>query len=310
VRAVLDIGSNTIRLLVAEVQDGAVEPVLDESDFVRLGLDVDRTGMLRPDREEAALAAIQHLAAVARDAGVQHVDAIATSAVREATNGRAFVALVRSETGIEVEIISGDREAYLTYLGATAGQSTAGGVIVADLGGGSTELIAAGERGMLWAESLPLGSGRLTERFIRHDPPAAEELQALRQAVVDRLQQLPAPIDGAGPATERGSGASSPATLTRAIFTGGTASAMARLAGSDGPEATLDREALDEVVRRATSKPAAEIADEYGVRPERAVVLAAGVTALATIAEFYGVPEVSITRGGIREGALLAAQGA
>jgi len=312
VRAVLDIGSNTVRLLVARVQDGRVERVLDQSEFVRLGRDVDRTGFLQPDREDAALRAIEKLATTARDRGANSIEAIATSAVREARNGKAFVERVRRETGLDVRIISGEREAYLTFLGATAGVSLEGGAIVADLGGGSTEVIAADENGVLWARSLALGSGRLTERYIRHDPPTGEDLAAVDAAVRDALAKLPHPtrqrqrlIHGTRAAREILVGTESGGSIRRAIFTGGTASALARLAGRDafGPGE------MQAVIDLVSSRPSAEIAADYGVQPQRATVLAAGIAALATIAAYYQAREITITHGGIREGALLAVAG-
>jgi len=288
-RAVLDVGSNTVRLLVGEPRDGIVEPILDRSEFVRLGLGVDASGELRADRQQAAIEAIRELSGLARSSGANHVLAIATSAVRDARNGAEFALRVKQETGIDLEIISGEREAELTYRGATMGLPVQGGALVCDLGGGSAELIyAEGER-VRWAVSEPLGSGRLTERFVRHDPPKEEELAALREYVDGLLRELPR------------------AEPEAVIFTGGTATHIGFLAGTSGTIQRIDMQTLGRVKEIVSARPAAEIVETYGIRPERAEVLPAGVTAIETIARFYRAGEIVITQRGIREGALAAA---
>jgi exopolyphosphatase/guanosine-5'-triphosphate,3'-diphosphate pyrophosphatase len=289
-RAVLDIGSNTIRLLVANVRGNDLEPLLDDSDFVRLGRDVDRTDELQPDRMDAAIASIRRLTKEAEDRGATPVAAVATSAVRDAANGREFVRRVRDETGIEVEIISGEREAELTFRGATLGVSLAGGVLVTDLGGGSAELIFADEPGIRWRVSEKLGSGRLTERFIQHDPPPREEVEAVEAHVTEVLRGLPE---------------AQPWCL---IFTGGTATHLALVAGSEENVTALSREQLARVVETITSQPSDRLVQEYRFRPERARVLAAGAATLEAIARFYHPQRIMITRGGIREGVLLDAE--
>lgn len=285
--AVLDVGSNTIRLLAAENQNGHLHQLLDHSEFVRLGLGVDRTGRLDPQRIDAALQAIEMLKQEARALGVETILAIATSAVRDAQNGQEFAARVQHEMGIPLEIISGEREAYLTYLGATLDLSLHGGAIIADLGGGSAELIAAGDNGVDWDTSLKIGSGRLTERFVQHDPPEPAELAAVRAYVTSLLDDLPR------------------YQASVAIYTGGTATHVARVAGSDGEIAGLTPERLHQAVDLIDALPAQEMVDRYRFRPERAAVLPAGATSLAAIAGYYQVESITITRHGLREGALV-----
>jgi exopolyphosphatase/guanosine-5'-triphosphate,3'-diphosphate pyrophosphatase len=141
--ASLDVGSNTIRLVAARPRDGALETVLDLGSFARLGMGVERTGELNAARVDAAVKAVREYAALARVLGVQEILAVATSAIRDARNGPDFVDRVREAAGVDLQIISGDREAELTYLGATLGMSWRGTVVVVDLGGGSGEIIAA-----------------------------------------------------------------------------------------------------------------------------------------------------------------------
>jgi exopolyphosphatase/guanosine-5'-triphosphate,3'-diphosphate pyrophosphatase len=285
--AALDVGSNTVRLLVAREQSGHLEPILDESEMVRLGKGVDRTGRLDPERAAAAIEAIRRMKEKANEAEASSVVAIATSAVRDAADGQDFVRRVRDETGVEVEIVSGDREAELTYRGASLGLTLDGAAIFADLGGGSTEIIAADAGAMRWAKSLPMGSGRLTERHVEHDPPTPEELDAVAADVDKQLAGL------------------EPVQPRQAVFTGGTASHVLLLAGLEGTTVPLAPRTLEEVIELVSSRTAAEIVRDFRVREERARVLAAGIRAIQAIAQHYGVRAVTITRHGIREGMIL-----
>jgi exopolyphosphatase/guanosine-5'-triphosphate,3'-diphosphate pyrophosphatase len=285
--AVLDVGSNTIRLLVARLRNGQLERIFDRSEFVRLGLGVDTTGQLRPDREDAAVEAIERLADEARAAGVHDIVAIATSAVRDAANGASFARRVEASSGIPLEIVTGGREADLTYLGASIGLDVGRGALICDLGGGSTELICADRSGIRWETSEQIGSGRLTERYVHHDPPKPDELAAVDGFVTEVLDRLP------------------PADADQIVFTGGTATHAAAMAGASG---TIDRlvvGTLERMLDVAASRPADEIAATYRFQQERARVLPAGIATLRAIARHYEVDHVVITRNGIREGVLI-----
>lgn len=285
--AAIDIGSNTVRLLVARPIDGGLETVLDRSEFIRLGFGLERTGLLDPAREERALATLGAFAEAARDAGAETVIAMATSAVREARNGAEFVRRARRKRGIEVEIVSGEEEARLTYLGATLGLPLDGPALVVDLGGGSGEIIGAGEHGLRWGRSLPIGSGRLTEQFVRHDPPTADELAAVATAVATAVAPLP------------------PLGARQAVFTGGSARWLAAVLERRGEPVRLTPADLKEAVQVVSTAPAAEIAARYGVEPERAPALPAGIQALRAIADHYQVEEIAVTLNGIRQGMIL-----
>jgi exopolyphosphatase / guanosine-5'-triphosphate,3'-diphosphate pyrophosphatase len=291
VEAVLDVGSNTIRLLVARVSEGNVDTVLDQSEFVRLGAGVDASGKLQPERIQAAIATIARMNVAARELGADKFIGVATSAVRDARNGGDFVRRVREETGVEIEIISGEREALLTYKGAALGISVEDGAIVCDLGGGSAEIIHANAAGIQWSVSEPLGSGRLSERFVHHDPPRAEELSELRAHVVSVLERRPH------------------ANIQSLILTGGTATHLGWLAGAEGKVQELTREDIDRVMSIVGSLPVSHVVAEYGVKPERAQVLPAGIAALQAIEEYYKPDRVVVTQHGIREGALLDRMG-
>jgi exopolyphosphatase/guanosine-5'-triphosphate,3'-diphosphate pyrophosphatase len=179
--SVVDVGSNTIHLLVGEVDGGSVLPVTGEKVSARLGAGVDETGRLDEGRLTLATEAITLFASIAAMNGAPSPEILATSAVRDAENGGELVGRVREATGIEMRLISGEKEAALGFRGALSAVHHEGRVLVIDLGGGSAQLIL-GEApgGPEERVSLPLGTNRTTEIFVRQDPPADAELEALR----------------------------------------------------------------------------------------------------------------------------------
>jgi exopolyphosphatase/guanosine-5'-triphosphate,3'-diphosphate pyrophosphatase len=287
--AAFDIGSNSIKMTVGR-PDGAhgVGEFLWRSATVRLGEGIERTGRLSEDRIEAALKALRAFAAEAREAGAERLVGVATEATRVAANGEEFLARVRDETGLELKAISGDRETELTFRGLKATLDLDGDVVVADVGGGSTEVITASEGTFRWGRSIPLGSGRLTDRLVHDDPPNGEEIAACREASGTALSELELP---AGP-------------IDRLIVVGGTGEYLVRLVPSGRP-ATVQE--LDDVLERLTSTRAATLADELEIPEARARVLPAGVAIVRELAERTRPRSVEGARSGIRTGLLLAA---
>jgi exopolyphosphatase/guanosine-5'-triphosphate,3'-diphosphate pyrophosphatase len=291
-RAALDVGSNTIRLLVAHTVGNAVEVVMEDSRFVRLGSGVDKTGHLDADRKRAGIAAIAELRERAREFGVDELSAVATSAIRDAADGRAYVAEILDSTGVNIRIVDGIEEARLTFMGATVGLDIHGRSLVVDMGGGSAEFIHARDHEIQWEVSLRLGSGRLAEQFDRHDPPTQGEQEATRAYVQQMLDEhLPVP------------------DAQLSIFTGGTASHIVYLTGIKQPITELAEGQIGEAERLAHSMPAADLARTFSLRPERAAILAPGITALHTIAEWSTAQHIWVSRGGLREGIILAQTG-
>ena len=179
--AAIDCGTNSIRLLVADVQDGALTDVLREMRIVRLGQGVDRTGRLAAEALERTRVALAGYAATIRDHGAQRVRMVATSATRDAANRDEFAAMVRAELGVDPEVISGDEEARLSFAGAVSALPGAPPpVLVADIGGGSTELVMGSPDGpgALRARSMDVGCVRMTERHLHDDPPTAAQIAA------------------------------------------------------------------------------------------------------------------------------------
>lgn len=285
-QAVIDVGSNTIHLLVGEVEDGAVMPITGEKISARLGSEVDKTGRIEDPRISIAAEAITLFARLAAMHGVPEPAVLATSAVRDAENGPELIEEVRERAGLKMRLISGDEEALLGFRGAVSalgpGVSPAPALIV-DLGGGSAQLILGDAiNGPRKQVSLPLGSNRTTERFVKHDPPKSSELEALREAV-----------PGVLPDWQVNEG-------TAVVAIGGSARAVLKLTNDP-----LTVERLVKLAAEISRKPSAVLAREEGLAPERARVLPAAIITLAAVLECFGGEQLTVARGGIREGAIL-----
>ncbi len=286
--AIIDVGSNTIHLLVGEVEEGRVLPVTGEKFAVRLGSGVDKTGRIEDARLPVAVEAISFFATVADFNGAPEPTILATSAVRDAENGLDLVREVRERTGLVMRLISGEEEAALGFRGAVSAlgdEVSAGGpVFVVDLGGGSAQLILGDVAGGPEKQvSLPLGSNRTTERFAESDPPRQKELKALRKAVSEMLPEWKLPKG------------------TAIVAVGGSARAMLRLTRDK-----LTQKRLRRLAEETSQMPSGVFARETGLVPERARVLPAAASTLEAILAYYGRPSLTVARGGIREGVILA----
>ena len=288
--AAIDIGSNSVKMTIARANGaGGIDQLGWVSEVVRLGYGLDRTGLLDEERIEAAIATLTRFATQARERGATRIIAVATEATRAAANGAVFVDRVRQETGIDVRVLDGQDEAKLTFRGLMADMELTGSVVVADIGGGSTEMIGARDGVMHAARALPLGSGRLTDRLVDADPPRPEELAACEteaDTVIRTAQPFALPFEVAN----------------RLIVVGGTGEFMARLI-AEGQH--IDLPAVRHVLAKLATLSAAELADEIGIPEARARVLPAGVAIVAAIASHFQPERIEISRGGIRTGLLL-----
>jgi exopolyphosphatase/guanosine-5'-triphosphate,3'-diphosphate pyrophosphatase len=285
--AVIDVGSNTIHLLVGEVEDGTVLPVTGEKVSARLGSGVDQTGKIEEARIPVATEAIKLFARLAALNGASETTVLATSAVRDAKNGSELIYRV-AEEGLEMRLISGEEEAFLGFRGAVSALgpnfSWDAPALVVDLGGGSAQLILGdAANGPLMQVSLPLGSNRTTERHVRHDPPKPEELEDLREAVTEMLPGWNLP-EG-----------------TAVVAIGGSARTILKLTKDQ-----LTQGRLRELAAEISLMPSAVLAREEGLAPERARVMPAAISTLAAILEYFSSPQLTVARGGIREGVILA----
>jgi exopolyphosphatase/guanosine-5'-triphosphate,3'-diphosphate pyrophosphatase len=288
-RGCIDIGSNTTRLLVADCAGGTLTEVCQRRAFTRLGEGLEAGGEITSEKVSDVVAAVAAQARLARELGASSIRAVGTAALRRGANRAAVLDAVRSATGVVVELLTGEEEARLAFLGATHGiQDPPDRMVgVIDVGGGSTELIAGtvGD-GVAWWRSFELGSGDLAERHLRSDPPADEQLDAVRADLRARL----AGVDAPRPA--------------RGLAVGGSATSLRRLVGSQLHAPALER-GLCVLVR----EPAEAVARRYELDPRRVRLLPAGLLILEAAAEVLGCP-LEVSSGGLREGLLLDEQGA
>ena len=198
--AAVDCGTNSIRLLIADLVDGSLREVDRRMTIVRLGQGVDATGAFAPEALTRVFEAADDFAAVIRAAGASRVRFVATSAARDVSNRDEFFAGIRERLGVEPEIIPGAEEAELSFRGATEGLkalAVPGPYLVADIGGGSTELVLGDSTGVLAAESLDMGSVRMTERHVTSDPTTPDELAAITKDVDSLLDATTVPVGDA-----------------------------------------------------------------------------------------------------------------
>jgi exopolyphosphatase/guanosine-5'-triphosphate,3'-diphosphate pyrophosphatase len=267
-RACIDIGSNTTRLLVADVADGSLREVLQQRAYTRLrGRDE-----VPPERLAAIADAVATQVRLARECGCVHLRVVGTAALRDTPNRDELVAAIRATTGVDVEILSGDDEAKLAFAGATRTLShlPLGEVGVVDVGGGSTELVTGTlADGVSWSASFRVGSGFLAESYLRTDPPSAAELQKVRHHVAGVFEGLDAPRPPV------------------AYAVGGSAGSLER------------------GLRVLSAAPAADVARRFELEEERVRLLPAGMLILEEASRLLGAP-LRIGRGGLREGVVLS----
>ena len=291
----VDCGTNSIRLLVADVDGDRKTDVHREMRVVRLGQGVDRTGELAPEALERTRLALVDYAATCRDLGAQRVRMVATSATRDARNRDAFTALVVDVLGVPPEVVSGDEEAALSFDGATRGLDPAAGpFLVMDIGGGSTELVL-GTASPDAALSVDVGCVRLTERHLADDPPTPAQVAAAT-ADVDAALVL---VRAAVPVEQARTAVGLAGSVT-------TVAAMAlALEAYDAERIHLSRiSAADvaDVTARLLAMTRAERAALAVVHPGRVDVIGAGALVLATLVDRLGLPEVVVSEADILDG--------
>jgi exopolyphosphatase/guanosine-5'-triphosphate,3'-diphosphate pyrophosphatase len=284
--AAVDLGTNTTRLLVADVEGGTVTELLRRTAITRLGEGVDERRRLLPVPVARVRNVLSGFRREADALGARRVLAIATSAVRDAENGEAFLGEVEWSYGFETRLLSGDEEAELTLRGVRTGGELPEGTVVVDVGGGSTELIAEGLR-----VSLDVGSVRLTERFLHTDPPAADELERAAAAVRSLLP------DG---------------SFRHAVGVAGTVTTVAALElGRYDPELvhryTIPRGRVDAQLERLAALPLAERRGLPGLEPERAPVIVGGVLVVREVLRRFALDEIEVSERDVLTGAALVA---
>ncbi len=302
-RAVIDVGTNSIKLLVADVLGGVVEPVWEESEQTRLGAGFFATNRLQPENIAQSAQAVAKFAAKARELQAVSTRVIATSAARDAVNPEELTSAIERAAGLKVEIISGQQEADWAFQGVTTDLELARGpLLMLDVGGGSTEFILGKNGRKTFSRSFQLGTVRLMEKLPHSDPPASSELADCRGFVKHFFEREVCPE--LKPALEA---VRHPGEAMQLVGTGGTAVILARMEARidsydrkliDG--ARLSRPQIQSQVERLWGMPLAERKKITGLPQARADVILTGVVIYEAIMEVFDFSELRISSGGMR----------
>lgn len=298
--AAIDIGTNTLRLLIAEAVGSDHFTVLHEEQTVpRLGEGLMPSRLLRDAPSRRSLTVLTRFAKTAHRFKALHVAVVATSAVREASNREEFVAAVLRESGLSIQVIDGSEEARLTLLGVRHGLRLGSSrVLVMDIGGGSTEFILAKGEAIEAIVSTGLGVVKLTEAHLKNDPPTPGELQAIERVVADRIGRLRAELPDLEGAALIGT-AGTPTTLA-AIDLGLAVYTPDRV---DGHRLSMTR--TRQLLHMLATRPLAERSKIPPLEPGRADLIVAGTTLIVTVMGALGYDECMVSDSGLREGVLL-----
>ncbi len=299
----IDIGTNTIRLLIAKAAAGTFHEQYSDRKITRLGQDIDRTGSFSPEAEERSLLALLDFAASIKQYEVDHVAVVGTSAFRIASNTGKFLTAIKDKTGLVVRVISGEEEARLTLLGVTEVLKNSqidrnAPAVVVDIGGGSTEIIMTRFGCELIIESLPLGAVYLTERFIKHDPPQADEINHLKKWIRTLLQQECREIQ---------------ASPSRLLV--GTAGTITTLAAMDQKLVEYDpckingyvmsKETVGMITNRLCASTLKERRTIPGLEQGREDIILAGSLIALEIMDYFHAQTMIVSDWGLREGIVL-----
>lgn len=301
--AVIDIGSNSTRLLVAEVEGGRVSEVERQSRVTKLGRGVDLSGQLSGEAIEAACGAIADYVEICHAAGVEQVESIATSAVRDASNGSAFVAELRERFALSARVLDGEEEARLTYAGATAEHTPTEPTLVVDIGGGSTELIVGTGAEIAFHASLQAGVVRHSERHVASDPPTTQELEALAADVRALIESATA--DQAGARAGAGIGVAGTPTSLASVELGLEPYDPKQVHGH-----TLTLVSIQHLLSKLASTPLSKRAEIPGMHPDRAPTIIAGVVILVETMRAFGLECIDVSEHDILYGVAMGAASA
>src|SRR5438309_401748 len=295
--AAIDIGSNSIRLKIARLKGSRLEPIHEDREVTRLGESVFKAGFLSPEAMAETIKVLRRFHRAAQRLAADVVRVVATSALRDARNSQAFLEWVRSATGWKVEIISGLEEARLIHLGLTSmGRVGASPVLMIDLGGGSCELTISKEGHIRDTVSLPLGAVRLTNEFLRHDPPRKSELKRLRGFVEREVSRVAGRVVAA--------------RVRVVVATSGTAAALAAVANhlqknsGTRPAGSVSRPVMKRIAKLIYRLPIEQRRKLEGIGPRRAEIIAAGAQVYEELLELCHLHGFRYSPLGLRDGLL------
>ena len=306
--AAVDIGSNSVHLLVVALEGDLRRVIRDESELLGLGAVVDMEGRIPDASAAVTVELVRGYVQAAHEEGADWVVLLATEPLRRASNRTHFCDLVQQSTGLPLHVLSHEEEAELTVLGVLDGEPPGEPTLVLDIGGGSSEIVLLGPGVDPVIGVMPVGSARLTASFVEDDPPTAEEIQALRSEAHHLLSGMPV------------------GHPTRGIVVGGSGTNLVRLtadeeAGEEAEEAEeadraeeaeedwlIDKTRIGRAVRLVMRHPSAELVETYGLRERRIVQMAAGASLIEATLDCYDLPHVETSDASLREGAILAWQ--
>lgn len=296
--AVIDLGTNSTRLLVARLGTEGIEEMVRRSNVTSLGAGVDLTGALSSDAIERTCQVVAEYRDEWEALEVEAVKATATSAVRDADNGDAFVAEIRERFGLDARVLSGEEEAILVYRGATGHVGSGERTLVVDIGGGSTEIVIGQEDEIEFHASLQAGVLRHTERHLLTDPPTPEELEALADEINSVVSEV---VSGQGNRD-----------ISTAIAVAGTPAALAAIKrGEPEPRRSeihgcrLDIETIQEYLSRLSTMPLAERARVTGLGAQRAPFVVAGTLILIQVMRAFGLDRIEVSESDLMHGMAL-----
>ncbi len=265
-----------------------VVPLADASALLGLGTLVDARGLIPAEARGPLLETLAGYAATARGLGAERIVFVGTEPLRRAADARSVVIAVEGATGVPLHVVDHREEGLLTLLGATSGRMVEADLLVVDIGGGSTQIVLVGPSRRASASGLGVGGARLTAIHVRHDPPTESEIRELRTAAASAVASTPA------------------ADPTAIVAVGGTASNLVKVVPRAAGDRVITLDRLIEAFEVLRAAPAAEVAARFGIRPQRARILAAGAALLEAILDRYGMPRATASEDGIREGTVLA----
>ena len=292
--AAIDCGTNSVRLLIADVADGALTDVSRRMEIVRLGEGVDRTGRLAPEAIERTRKALLGYAVEIAELGVSRVRMCATSASRDAANADEFTTMVRATLGVDPEVITGDEEARLSFAGAVTGLEAEQPYLVVDIGGGSTEFVVGGDA-VQHAVSMDIGCVRMTERHLHGDPPTQTEVAAAERDITQAVDTALRTVSGSDAATLVG--------LAGSVTT--VAALALHLPGYDAKQIHHARIPYDDVAKVTSDLLGSTVADRRDLpvmHAGRADVIGAGALILRIIMERAGMTSVIASEHDILDG--------
>lgn len=287
--ASVDLGSNSVHLLVAAIAGHRLRPLVDESAFLGLGATIDRLAHLGREGTTRLVEQLATYATTARQLGATSIVFLGTEPIRRAGDAAAVGHAIELSTGVPLHVLTHEEEAYLTLVGVTEGQPVTRETLVLDIGGGSSEFCAIGPTSRARAVGLRIGSNRLTSRVGAADPPTPTDIAAMADLADRALQDA---LD---------------ARPDEVIAVGGTATNLLKVTSAGTLDRVLTRERLTEAMTVLTAFPAAEITARYLVNPTRARLLPAGAVLVDAILRRYSADRVTISDAGLREGAIFVA---